>query len=218
MCSDTTNYTDGSQFQSNLHRILYRGLYNAGGDSIFSNKTEGEEPDKVYGLLLCRGDVSATDCQSCIDVAVEKILNECPFKKEAIIWYDQCMIRYSNRSFFSTVETRPAVCMWNTANVTEPDGFTEILGNMFANLTTVATSVPANQMYATNQANIGNFRKLYGMVQCTPDLSQLLCTSCLNEIVSIVPNCSAGNKGAEYSRRAVTYAMSFIRSWRTLLL
>lgn len=194
-CSNTTNYTDGSQFQSNLNRILYRALYNDGSNSIFSNNTEGEEPDKVYGLFLCRGDVSAADCQSCIDVATQGILQECPFKKEAIIWYDQCMIRYSNRSFFSTMETQPTLYLWNPANVTEPDKFTEILGNMFANLTTVATSIPSNQRYATNETNVGNLTKLYGMVQCTPDLSLLLCDNCLNEILSPLFGLIAGKTG-----------------------
>ncbi|KAE9461708.1 hypothetical protein C3L33_06383, partial [Rhododendron williamsianum] len=194
-CLNTTNYTDGSQFQVNLNRILYRQLYNDGSKSIFSNQTEGEEPDKVYGLFLCRGDVSAADCQSCIDIASEEISKECPFKKEAIIWYDQCMIRYSNRSFFSTMETQPTLYLLNTENVTEPDKFTEILGNMFANLTTVATSIPSNQRYATNETNVGNFTKLYGMVQCTPDLSPLLCRNCLNEILSSLLGFMAGRIG-----------------------
>ncbi|KAF5943358.1 hypothetical protein HYC85_017435 [Camellia sinensis] len=42
--------------------------------------------------------VSATN--NCIDTAGVVILRNCSPCKEAIIWYDECSIRYSNRSFF----------------------------------------------------------------------------------------------------------------------
>ncbi|KAF7121490.1 hypothetical protein RHSIM_Rhsim13G0158300 [Rhododendron simsii] len=196
VCSNTTDYKVGSQFQSNLNRILYRALYVDGGYSIFSYKAEGEAPDKVYGLFLCRGDLTSANCQNCIEVASDEIVQKCPFKKEAIIWYDHCLIRYSDRSFFSTAETSPYLCFYNTANVTEPGKFAEILEKMFANLTSFATSIHSKRMYATNEANVGNLTKLYGMVQCTRDLSTVLCRNCLDAIIEyLVRVCSAGKQG-----------------------
>lgn len=194
MCSNASNFMDGSQFESNLEGVLYRALKNEESDFL-SYYNEGEEPDKVYSLFLCRRDVPITDCKKCINAAGQEILKECPFKEEAIIWYDQCMIRYSNRSFISIAEKQPAVCLPNPENVIEPDQFTEILDNMFANLVSVATSIPSNRMYATNETGVGNSTNLYGMVQCQPDLSRVLCSSCLNDIVSTVRACSAGKKG-----------------------
>ncbi|XP_028776266.1 uncharacterized protein LOC114733022 [Neltuma alba] len=47
--------------------------------------------------------------------------------KEAIIWYDECMLRYSNRSFFSTVETYPQLFMWNVGNMSREESFSVIL-------------------------------------------------------------------------------------------
>ncbi|XP_028104661.1 putative cysteine-rich receptor-like protein kinase 23 [Camellia sinensis] len=87
----------GSQFESNLKCFLIRSLYNNRGDSIFFNDTRGDYPDKVYGLFLCSGDAPASVCQNCIDVASNEIVKDCPFKKVAIIWYDECLIRYSYR-------------------------------------------------------------------------------------------------------------------------
>ncbi|XP_058198492.1 G-type lectin S-receptor-like serine/threonine-protein kinase At4g27290 [Rhododendron vialii] len=196
VCSNTTDYKVGSQFQSNLNRILYRALYVDGDYSIFSYKPEGEAPDKVYGLFLCRGDVTSANCQNCIEVASDEIVQKCPFKKEAIIWYDHCLIRYSDRSFFSTAEKSPYLCFYNTANVTEPGKFAEILEKMFANLTSFATSIHSKRMYATNEANVGNLTKLYGMVQCTNDLSTVLCRNCLDAIIEyLVRVCSVGKQG-----------------------
>ncbi|KAL7244083.1 hypothetical protein ACSBR1_016336 [Camellia fascicularis] len=177
-CNNSGNYSRGSQFDSNLQQLLVRTLYNNGGDS-FSNITQGDDPDKVYGVFLCRGDVQPSICKNCVDVAGVKILRECPFDNEAIIWYDECLIRYSNRSFFSTMETDPVYFMFNQEKATQPDKQYEILEKIFSNLSIVATSNPLNHMYATSSIN-----KLYSMVQCTPDLSPTDCRTCLNVTVS----------------------------------
>ncbi|KAI8525185.1 hypothetical protein RHMOL_Rhmol13G0209300 [Rhododendron molle] len=95
---------------------------------------------------------------------------------------------------------KPFFMFLNTANVTEQDKFADILEKMFTNLTSFATSIPSNRMYA---ANAGNLTKLYGMVQCTLDLSMVLCRNCLDEIiVYLVRVCSAGNKGGRLIARS----------------
>ncbi|KAI6705935.1 hypothetical protein NL676_008897 [Syzygium grande] len=53
-CSGRGYYTADSKFQDNLNRLLYRRLYDRGHISGFYNTTEGEYPDKVYGLFPCR--------------------------------------------------------------------------------------------------------------------------------------------------------------------
>ncbi|CAL5344615.1 unnamed protein product [Camellia sinensis] len=128
------NYTTGGGFEDNLKRLLIWSLYNNGGVSIFSNVTQGDDPDKAYGLFLCRGDVQPSICNNCIDTAGVEILRRCSPKKEAIIWYDECFIHNSNGSFFSTMETDPQYYMWNTKNVTQPDKFNEIFGKTYKNL------------------------------------------------------------------------------------
>ncbi|KAL7213386.1 hypothetical protein ACSBR2_015996 [Camellia fascicularis] len=75
-----------------------------------------------------------------------EILRNCLPYKEAIIWYDECLIHYSNLSFFSTTETDPPFYMWNVANATQPDKFNEILGKTFSNWSIVATSNPLNHI------------------------------------------------------------------------
>ncbi|KAL7213444.1 hypothetical protein ACSBR2_016049 [Camellia fascicularis] len=177
-CTNTGNYTRGSQFDSNL-QLLDRTVYNNGSDNKFSSGTEGNDPDKVYGLFLCRGDVQPSICKNCVKVAGVTILGQCPLYKEAIIWYDECLIRYSSRSFFSTMETYPTFDMFNSESETQPDKLYENLEKTFSNLSIVATSNPLNHMYATSSIN-----KLYSMVQCTPDLSPTDCRSCLNITVS----------------------------------
>ncbi|KAL7244087.1 hypothetical protein ACSBR1_016340 [Camellia fascicularis] len=189
ICIDTGNYTTGSQFESNLQRLFILTLDNNSVDN-FSKGTIGDDPDKVYGLYLCRGDVQPSMCEKCFDAASKEIVRRCPLYKEAIMWYDECLIRYSNRSFLSTMETSPSFSMLNPENATQPDKLYEILEKTFSNLSSVATSNPLNHMYATSTIN-----KLYSMVQCTPDLSPTDCRACLNVTVSLLLGLLKGSEG-----------------------
>ncbi|XP_059306182.1 cysteine-rich repeat secretory protein 38-like [Lycium ferocissimum] len=180
-CPNTTgNYTDGSNYQSNLNTLLYRSLYNIVGNAIYAKASEGEDPDKVHGVFLCRGDVAPKDCQNCIDVAAKRIQRVCPLKKQAIIWYDErCMIRYSNVFFASTFDDSVSIIFYGRKKIPRPEQFKGILSAMFDNLTTQATSIIPNQKYAANSVEISQLQRLYGMVQCLPDLSALDCRACL---------------------------------------
>ncbi|XP_019228514.1 PREDICTED: cysteine-rich repeat secretory protein 38-like [Nicotiana attenuata] len=182
-CPTTSNdYTEGSKFQSNLYRLL-----SDSSNFIYAKASEGEDPDKVHGVFLCRGDVAPKDCQNCIDEAPDQILSVCALKKQAIIWYDQCLIRYSNVSFVSTLDYSDYVISFNTQNVSRPEQFKGILDAMFDNLTFQATSVNPNLKYAANSADIHDpLQKLYGMVQCLPDLSAADCRACLNHSRSAI--------------------------------
>ncbi|KAL7213414.1 hypothetical protein ACSBR2_016020 [Camellia fascicularis] len=212
-CIDTGNYTTGSPFESNLQRLFIRTLYKNGGDNNFANGTKGDDPDKVYGLILCRGDVQPSMCQKCIDKASEEILRRCPLYKEAIIWYDECLIRYSSRSFFSTMETSPSFYMLNPENATQPDKLYEILEKTFSNLSSVATSNPSNHMYATNQTNVTSSIRLYSMVQCTPDLSPTDCRKCLNVTVSELLGRFKGREGGRVFSPSCNVRFEFYRFW-----
>ena len=65
--------------------------------------------------------VNLGDCIGCINNATAELRNLCPNQKEAIIWYDNCMFRYANRSIFGVMETDRLFYMWNPNNVTNVD-------------------------------------------------------------------------------------------------
>ncbi|XP_049396691.1 cysteine-rich receptor-like protein kinase 10 isoform X2 [Solanum stenotomum] len=183
-CSMPNNYSERSKFQSNLNRLLYRSLYNNGSDFIYTKASEGEDPDKVYGLFLCRGDVVPKDCKNCIDVARERIQRECPLKKQAIIWFDECLVRYSNASFVSMLDTSVSRILYDAQNVSQPEQFMGNLSAIFDNVITQAITVSLNLKYADNSDKINDFQRLYGMVQCLPDLSAPDCVTCLRTTLS----------------------------------
>ncbi|TXG47113.1 hypothetical protein EZV62_026407 [Acer yangbiense] len=76
-CGRTPNNTASTTFTFNLGRLFSRKLYDEGDNSIYYQTTDGDDPDKVYGLYLCRGDVTKLTCQNCINSAIDNLIKEC---------------------------------------------------------------------------------------------------------------------------------------------
>ncbi|KAG6780028.1 hypothetical protein POTOM_016435 [Populus tomentosa] len=53
----------------------------------FYSSSTGHNFDRMYGLLLCRGNTSPELCQSCIKTISEDIMNRCLNNKKEIIWH-----------------------------------------------------------------------------------------------------------------------------------
>ncbi|PRQ28548.1 putative Gnk2-like domain-containing protein [Rosa chinensis] len=195
ICPNTTVFTPNSTFQSNLNDLLSSLSSNATRDTGFYNATSSRTPnDTAYGLFLCRGDVTTAACKSCVTTATSEVVQRCPVEKEVVIWYDDCMLRYSNNSFFSVATESPGVFMWNTQNVSsETNRFNQVLA---ASMTEVATEASNDSdKFATREANFNGSIKLYSLGQCTQDLSSVECNRCLKGAIENLPTCCGGKQG-----------------------
>ncbi|XXG71334.1 hypothetical protein AAC387_Pa07g0617 [Persea americana] len=194
-CSDTSNYTTNSTFETNLD-LLLSSLSSNFPSSGYNNASAGESPDAVYGLFLCRGDVSPDTCRSCVTSAVEDIKDECPNKKNATTWYDVCFLRYSETRFFSVMDNSSKIYKPNAQNVTNPTLFNTVLRAMLTNISSVATNSSWTALlYASGMANYTSTQMVYGLVQCTRDLSVKDCNGCLESAMSDIPVCCNGSQG-----------------------
>ncbi|KAJ0983341.1 hypothetical protein J5N97_011596 [Dioscorea zingiberensis] len=129
-----------------------------GSDHGFYSDTVGRVPSQVFALSFCRGDINATVCRSCLDLARQDVLQLCGYSSGATIWYDYCTFRYSNQNFLSTTDNSDVVLMMNTQNVTDPDKFNKLAAEL---------------VNRTSQ-----------LAQCTRDLSGDQCYKCLTGITS----------------------------------
>ncbi|KAI3927474.1 hypothetical protein MKW92_021197 [Papaver armeniacum] len=186
------NYTTGGTFDANLNHLFPSVIRNR-----YNNATVGLNPDTVYGSIQCRGDVSLDTCQSCVNFGTQDINDRCPNSKKAIIWYDTCMLRYSNEYYFNIVQITPAVYIWKPNNISNPNQFNQILGG-FMNELEKERSFSSN--FASGDKNLTNGRKLYGLVQCSPDIASNDCSRCLIGAISELPNCCAGKQGGRVLR------------------
>ncbi|URE28719.1 receptor-like protein kinase [Musa troglodytarum] len=193
-CPPDANYTTNSTFQTNLH-LLLASLSSSAAATGYSNDTEGRSSDQVHGLALCRGDVSSSVCQTCLDAAVQDIIQSCPNGMTSTIFYVDCLLRYSNQMFFSTADTSFRYWAWNTQNVSNQQQFETTLGNLMNDLTEKASSSP--KLFAAGSAKVTSFDRLYGLVQCTRDLSAYDCYECLQYTLTFIPKCCSWRKGGK---------------------
>ncbi|CAI8595916.1 unnamed protein product [Vicia faba] len=108
-CQNSTEQSLTTTYRSNLKKVL--SLLSS--DAIVSkgyNHTSigGNTVDGVYGLYDCRGDVTGSFCQFCVSTAASDILQHCPNRASAVIWYNYCILRYSNHNFFGKLTTTPS--------------------------------------------------------------------------------------------------------------
>ena len=197
VCANNT-FSPNSIYQSNLNSLLSSISSNATQNLEFYNTTSGQNTSEpVYGLYDCRGDVTIQVCRTCVVAAVKEMKNKCSREKIAVIYYDECLLRYSNRSFFSTVDEKPRLGLLNTQNVTDQDTFNKLLNKTMIELareTTLNVSI-GDKKFGTKQVNMSAFQTLYNLVQCTPDLNSTACNSCLLAAINLLPWCCSGKQG-----------------------
>ncbi|CAI8593574.1 unnamed protein product [Vicia faba] len=197
LCSENRTTTN-STFHVNLMTLLSSLSSKSIGNTEFYNTTgtaiNSSDSDAAYGLFMCRGDVPSQLCHECVLNAAQTLSSnsKCYLSKRAVIWYDDCMIQYSNNSFFSTVSS-DGFFLLNPNNVSNPKSFMPLLS-----LTMNQTAEKAannNKMYATNEAKVSKLQTLYCLAQCTPDLSPNDCRTCLSAGIDYLPRCCDGKQG-----------------------
>ncbi|KAK8632969.1 hypothetical protein V6N13_013825 [Hibiscus sabdariffa] len=179
-CPNTTTFSLNSTYRANRHSLLdLLSSIGTHGDGFY-NTTSGRGADMVYGLFLCLADLNTSVCQACVTFATTDIPRLCPVETTAVVWYDECLLRYSNQNIFSARAEEPAVIFVNTQNITKDlfnqavEASTRLTRNAISSLAESAT-----KKFATTEVKISNYLTLYTLGQCTPDLSSADCNRCL---------------------------------------
>ncbi|KAL8130189.1 hypothetical protein V2J09_019344 [Rumex salicifolius] len=151
----------------------------------FYNFSAGKDPDQVYVIGFCRGDVEVSDCHTCLDFVTTNLTGLCPNQKEVIGWADNCMLRYSSRDILGGLwENEPSIGLISGDNVTtDLDQFINVLQGLLESLTNRTASGDSRLKYATGEANVTASQYVYALMQCTPDLSEFDCLGCLSWVI-----------------------------------
>ncbi|KAL3522068.1 hypothetical protein ACH5RR_014902 [Cinchona calisaya] len=193
------NSTTGSAYKSNLNSILSKlpsvaslpttnGFYNFFLDSGSSGSS---------GLFLCRGDVGPDVCGRCVTNASIQILKLCPDQKVAVIWYDYCLLRYSDKFTFAVADQSIILTMWNPQNASDPDRFNQVLEDVMSKVASQAANDGYGKKFAVQEADYysPSRRRIYALGQCTQDISRNDCDTCLGNAISNLPNCCNNLQG-----------------------
>ncbi|XP_042497405.1 cysteine-rich receptor-like protein kinase 15 [Macadamia integrifolia] len=198
-CPDSTqDYAPNSTFGTNL-KLLLSSLSSKTSlsNGYFCNYSVGSDKDQVYGLALCRGDVTSKVCLSCVEAASREILTLCPSKEEAIIWYEDCQVHYSFQMIFSTMVYAGKLPHWNDLQpiLLNPNQFLQIQNDLLNELISQVTSNSSDRRFATREVTISGTGKVLGLVQCTPDISCDDCETCLQQSMADLIGCCSSRQG-----------------------
>ncbi|XP_060672787.1 cysteine-rich repeat secretory protein 38 [Ziziphus jujuba] len=186
-------FPSGSVYGHNLNLTVTWLAGNASLNGGFYNITVGQNLDTVYGLEQCTAYISVNDCQNFVDRAARKIRGLCSNKKEASIGNGNCLIHYSNKRFFSTFNSGRRYSEANQNTVTDPIIWNRQLANLLKNLSSDAATAPA--IFARGTATYKDSDKIYAMVQCTRDLTEKGCLTCLEDVIGYITQYCDGITG-----------------------
>ncbi|KAL0727226.1 hypothetical protein Bca4012_023319 [Brassica carinata] len=194
-CRNTTTYTRNSTYLTNLRSLLSSlSSRNASYSTGFQNATAGQPPDRVTGLFLCRGDLSPEVCRNCVVFSVNETFTKCPNEREVVLFYEECMLRYSHKDILSTVTYDGGYILMNANNISanQADRFGDLVSSRLNQAVLEAAS--SSRMFSTTKTNWTTLQSLYGLVQCTPDLRKQDCLSCLHQSIDQMPLNSVGGR------------------------
>ncbi|KAF7138457.1 hypothetical protein RHSIM_Rhsim07G0196100 [Rhododendron simsii] len=184
--SESGNYSTNSTYQNNLVALL-SSLSNSTDKYAFYSSSVGENSYRVYAIVLCRGDVDLDSCRGCINDATMKLPQLLPNYKAAIRWYDLCMLRYSDKSIYGIEASSPTFFSGNQATAWSVNEFNQAVKSLLDGLRSQAASGGARRKFATNNKAGPDFQTIYGLMQCTPDLTQRVCNNCLGWATEQIP-------------------------------
>ncbi|CAA7030248.1 unnamed protein product [Microthlaspi erraticum] len=199
-CMDSQGkYKPGSKYEQDLKDIIGSIALSSNFTSGYEMMSLGKGPSYVSVTLLCRGDSHGPNCRQCYATSQAELRRRCPKMKGGIIWYDQCFLVFSGISYFGKIDYDNNLWMSNAKKFSADNYSNTEWTTLIGNLTTIATdeknSKDTSTMYAAGERRLGR-KKLYGMVQCMPDISSRACAECVKHEILHFQECLFFKKGA----------------------
>ncbi|KAK3433295.1 hypothetical protein EUGRSUZ_D00886 [Eucalyptus grandis] len=196
-CLNSSTFTPNSTYHANLNRVLDDLVRDAGAnpDNGFNfTSSKASSSNAVYGSFMCRGDVSKKECADCVGNASIQITQLCPMTKVSFLWYDRCMLRYSDTNFTRKVELKPRLAGYNEENIYQPAEFMKVLTVTMDHAAREAAQHPP-RMYGHGDAKFSQEKTLYTFAQCVPYLSKNDCWEGLRNATSSLLSLQEGKIG-----------------------
>ncbi|XP_044968679.1 cysteine-rich receptor-like protein kinase 6 isoform X2 [Hordeum vulgare subsp. vulgare] len=156
----------------------------------FATGQAGVASGDVWALAFCQGDANTSTCYDCLQQTFEDVISSCDYK-DATIYYDSCLLAYSNIHFRADDDTdySPTYPIRNLKNATkEPEQFQRIVAALMNATASSAAFNSSTRLYASGQAEFDKeLPEVYAWAQCTPDLSPDRCWRCLVQIMRVLP-------------------------------
>ncbi|CAL4979779.1 unnamed protein product [Urochloa decumbens] len=164
----------GAAFEANLFHFGDFLREMAAANDSFGKGTfaGGGAEDTVYGLA----DAGMPDCVACLKgAAAELNVTRCAAsRRDMVIWYPQCLVRYGSASFFGVADTSPArrYMVPNPNNFSDPAALGKARTRLAGRMLAAAAGSPVRLAFDEEAVNSSTSEtKLRGLAQCTEDLT-----------------------------------------------
>ena len=104
------------------------------------------------------------------------------------------MLKYSNQTILGSTQISFYVVYANLQDASDKDRFNSLLKPLMNQLRIEAAAGGPLRKFAAGNTTGPNLATIYGLHQCTPDLSELECSSCLEDAVNRFAN-NVSNSG-----------------------
>uniref|UniRef100_A0A0D9YZF2 Uncharacterized protein n=1 Tax=Oryza glumipatula TaxID=40148 RepID=A0A0D9YZF2_9ORYZ len=202
LCNATAgNYTEGSAYQANVRALASALPANASSSrALFAEGAAGTAPDKVYAIALCRGDTNASFCAACVATAFDTAQQLCAFNRRATLFNDPCILRYSDQDILANVtDNRGMFVAWNYNNVSAAKvAAYDAASGRLVNATADYAAADPVRRFGTGEVGFDDatYPRIFSLAQCTPDMSEADCRSCLGDIIRrMTPKYFVGKPG-----------------------
>ncbi|XP_068662386.1 plasmodesmata-located protein 7 [Aristolochia californica] len=191
-------YAGDSNFQTNLNSLL-TSIVNSATFVSYNNFTISgtSSAGRVYGLYQCRGDLTTSECATCVQHCVSQLGNLCLDSTGGTLQLDGCYVKYDNFSFIGAQDKSLVLKKCGSTSRYDTDVFArrdEVLGGL-AN---------GGGTYRVDSAAY-----VKGMSQCVGDLSPEACSECVSQASETMKGVCPGSISGEvylgkcYARFAV---------------
>ncbi|GAU14940.1 hypothetical protein TSUD_47340 [Trifolium subterraneum] len=196
------NFTDSSAYKNNRNTVLQQIYSNTTIDYGFFNFSYGIKPSKVYAIGLCRGDIEPDDCRGCLTTSAALLTDRCPIQKEAIGYYDSCILRYSDDQIFGVLDTATSNFYYIEPKTVVEDAFKQKLNILLDELISTAADGDSRKKFAEKSVKVidksSSNETIYGLAQCMPDLTKQDCSRCLDPVSRSLSDICQDMKGCLY--------------------
>ncbi|CAN6219106.1 unnamed protein product [Urochloa humidicola] len=188
------NYTAGSAYANTTLQLILALQTNASASPAHfasgsvSTSTSTSAAGAVYGLLLCRGDLSSSDCFDCGTRAGQDVERVCNGTRDAALVYNQCYVRVAATDFLASANNSGLVYLISGSNISRGVDVAayDAAVTRLLNATARRAVAQSPKMFATGQL-VGMDQRvpnIWSMAQCAADLSPETCRSCLDDLVA----------------------------------
>ncbi|XP_039144298.1 plasmodesmata-located protein 6-like isoform X3 [Dioscorea cayenensis subsp. rotundata] len=193
-------YTPGSPYEFNVDSIL-SSISTSSPLTSFSNFTasNASPSSPAYGLYQCRGDLSLSDCQSCIHSSLSQLSALCPSAVGAALQLQGCYFRYGNESFLGVLDTTLVYKKCGQAlsinGVYDPN----MLSMREAALSQLQQGGGGGGFPVSSSYRTGGAVNFQAISQCVGDINAKECGDCVSAaIVQLKSSCSFAVSGDVY--------------------